>query len=74
MAKIARYDHPNLYDCPGITNRDACEYGDWVRWEDVEHLTSLVERIEAECNNKLLCAGDLADNILAIIRAAKEGA
>jgi hypothetical protein len=37
-------------------------------------LATLVERIEAECNNKMLCAGDLADNILAIIRAAKEGA
>jgi hypothetical protein len=35
----------------------------------------LLARIEAECENKLLCAGDLAENILEIIRASpRDGA
>jgi hypothetical protein len=32
---------------------------------------ALLEHIEAECNNKLLCAGDLAENIIELIRASK---
>lgn len=32
---------------------------------------ALLEHIEAECNNTRLCAGDLADNILEIIRASR---
>lgn len=34
----------------------------------------LLERIEAECNNTRPCAGDLADNVLALIQASKSPA
>jgi hypothetical protein len=40
-----------------------------MKWPPIAH--ALLERIEEQCNDKLLCAGDLAENILGLIRATR---